>query len=412
MTYFAVRISGKPADEEHHYGHGKVESVTALAETALLFLLSAVVIWEAGQRLFGGQGHAVEASVWAFGVIIGLDRGRFLPRAPALPRRRRDIERGARSRRAAFRLRHVVVDRGAGRACAASRSAFRWADAIAALVVAVFDLRRRLAARPPHRRDPDRHRAGRRGGRISGIGRERARRGRGRAGAGAAVGTGPVRRSRASRSAARCRSTASPPSRPPSRAAIKAEMPEAEVNVTTEPRALDDETVLERVMVIARNRALAVHHVTVHAIGGTALGLARSRGRRQPDARAGARNRGRAGGRGARRARPRWSRSRPISSRCRRADLPAATRRPVRIVAVRDALTEAAARHRRSCATCTTCACARPRTARSSISTAASIRLSPYRRCTRRSMSWSARCGDFAAVKRVIGHAEPRAPKS
>ena len=33
MTYFAVRVSGKPADEEHHYGHGKVESVTALAET-------------------------------------------------------------------------------------------------------------------------------------------------------------------------------------------------------------------------------------------------------------------------------------------------------------------------------------------------------------------------------------------
>ena len=49
MTYFAVRISGKPADEEHHYGHGKVESVTALAETALLFVLSGVVIWEATQ---------------------------------------------------------------------------------------------------------------------------------------------------------------------------------------------------------------------------------------------------------------------------------------------------------------------------------------------------------------------------
>ena len=49
MTYFAVRISGKPADEEHHYGHGKVESVSALAETALLFVLSGVVIWEAAQ---------------------------------------------------------------------------------------------------------------------------------------------------------------------------------------------------------------------------------------------------------------------------------------------------------------------------------------------------------------------------
>jgi divalent metal cation (Fe/Co/Zn/Cd) transporter len=42
----------------------------------------------------------------------------------------------------------------------------------------------------------------------------------------------------------------------------------AEVTVTTEPHALDDESVLERVMVIARNRALAIHHVTVHAIEG------------------------------------------------------------------------------------------------------------------------------------------------
>src|SRR6478609_3769889 len=70
MTYFAVRVSGRPADEEHHYGHGKVESVTALAETALLFLLSGIVIWEAGHRLIGGQAHAVEATVWAFGVIV------------------------------------------------------------------------------------------------------------------------------------------------------------------------------------------------------------------------------------------------------------------------------------------------------------------------------------------------------
>src|SRR3954469_11100715 len=50
--------------------------------------------------------------------------------------------------------------------------------------------------------------------------------------------------------------------------AIRAEMPQAEVDVASEARALDNETVLERVMVIARNRALAVHHVTVHSIGG------------------------------------------------------------------------------------------------------------------------------------------------
>src|ERR1700752_5084268 len=58
LTYFAVRISGKPADAEHQYGHGKVESITALAETALLFLLTGVVIFEAVQRLIGAHAPA------------------------------------------------------------------------------------------------------------------------------------------------------------------------------------------------------------------------------------------------------------------------------------------------------------------------------------------------------------------
>src|SRR6516225_7646873 len=60
LTYFAVRISGKPADAEHQYGHGKVESVTALAETALLFLLTAIVVFEAVQRLIGARADSVE----------------------------------------------------------------------------------------------------------------------------------------------------------------------------------------------------------------------------------------------------------------------------------------------------------------------------------------------------------------
>src|SRR5437773_2351647 len=70
MTYFAVRVSDKPADEEHHYGHGKVESVSALAETALLFVLAGVVIWEAAKRLVSAQPPEVEATPWAFAVIV------------------------------------------------------------------------------------------------------------------------------------------------------------------------------------------------------------------------------------------------------------------------------------------------------------------------------------------------------
>src|SRR5487761_367040 len=69
LTYFAVRISGKPADAEHQFGHGKVESVTALAETALLFVLTAAVIFEAVQRLVAAKSHAVDATAAAFVVI-------------------------------------------------------------------------------------------------------------------------------------------------------------------------------------------------------------------------------------------------------------------------------------------------------------------------------------------------------
>src|SRR5579863_8601422 len=70
LTYVAVRVSGKPADAEHQYGHGKVESVAALAETAFLFLLSAAVIFAAAQRLLGERAYSVEATLAAFLVIV------------------------------------------------------------------------------------------------------------------------------------------------------------------------------------------------------------------------------------------------------------------------------------------------------------------------------------------------------
>ena len=84
LTYFAVRESGKPADAAHHYGHGKVESVSALIETGLLFLTSIFIIFEAGKRLIGGGGE-VEATWYAFAVmaisiVIDVYRARALRR--------------------------------------------------------------------------------------------------------------------------------------------------------------------------------------------------------------------------------------------------------------------------------------------------------------------------------------------
>lgn len=69
MTYFAVRAANKPADEDHHYGHGKYESLAALAEMVLLFVLATVVVIQSIARLRSGGGE-FEPTVLAFGVLI------------------------------------------------------------------------------------------------------------------------------------------------------------------------------------------------------------------------------------------------------------------------------------------------------------------------------------------------------
>jgi cation diffusion facilitator family transporter len=69
ITYFAVRFSDRPADAEHHYGHGKIENLSALAETVLLLVTCGWIIYEAVERLFFKQVE-VEATLAAFGVIV------------------------------------------------------------------------------------------------------------------------------------------------------------------------------------------------------------------------------------------------------------------------------------------------------------------------------------------------------
>lgn len=69
ITCLAVRISAQPADERHPYGHGKAESLAALAETVLLVVTCAWIVIEAVERLFFDAGP-VEPSWWAFGVVI------------------------------------------------------------------------------------------------------------------------------------------------------------------------------------------------------------------------------------------------------------------------------------------------------------------------------------------------------
>lgn len=266
MTYAAVRVSGKPADDEHHYGHGKIESITALAETALLFLLSGIVSWEAIKRLVWHEPHIVDANIWAFGVIAASIIIDFF-RARALTHTAKATGSEALEADAL----HFSSDLWASLAVLIGLGGVRfgiwWADSFAALVVAVlvcvagWRLGRRTIdtltdTAPAGAAEKIRKIADSISGVVA-IEQVRTR----------AVGhqnfidlvvavsrTLPLDRVNTIRGNVE--------------AALRQDIPGAELTVTTEPVALDNETVMDRIMVIARNRALAVHHVTVHQLRG------------------------------------------------------------------------------------------------------------------------------------------------
>ncbi len=84
ITYFSVRISDKPADKEHNYGHGKIENFSALIETFLLLITCAWIIYEAIGRLVSGKTH-IEVNAWSYivvisSIIIDITRSRALYR--------------------------------------------------------------------------------------------------------------------------------------------------------------------------------------------------------------------------------------------------------------------------------------------------------------------------------------------
>ena len=85
ITYFSVRISDKPADKDHHFGHGKVENLSALIETLLLLITCTWIIYEAVSRLVSGETH-IEVTYWSYivvitSIIIDINRSRMLSRA-------------------------------------------------------------------------------------------------------------------------------------------------------------------------------------------------------------------------------------------------------------------------------------------------------------------------------------------
>jgi cation diffusion facilitator family transporter len=83
LTFYAVRLSGLPPDERHPYGHGKVENLSALAETLLLAATCVWIVREGVERLLHPE--PVQAGVWgiavmAVSVAVDYSRSRMLLR--------------------------------------------------------------------------------------------------------------------------------------------------------------------------------------------------------------------------------------------------------------------------------------------------------------------------------------------
>ena len=263
VTWFAIRWSALPPDDEHTYGHAKVESVAALVETALLFLTTAWIVWEAVQRLLGAP-TPVAVTWWAMAIIaasivIDYNRSRALGRV---------AEKTSSEALEADAL-HFSSDMWSSVAVLLGLVAVWFkvpaADSIAALVVSFFvaqagwHLGKRtmgtlLDTAPEGATDKARGIVLSHAGILS-LTSLRVR----PAGPTLFISvvvevarTMPVDEMIALKNSIQSE-------------LIKA-FPRADATVTANPVALDSETVFQKVMLIASRRNLAVHHVTVQQI--------------------------------------------------------------------------------------------------------------------------------------------------
>jgi len=146
LTFFSVRVSDKPADEDHTYGHGKVENLSSFGEVILMAVSSGWIIWEAMRRILY-RPVELRHSVWPVAVVlssIGVDFWRS--------RRLRAVAKLTGSPALATDAFHfasdiwssVAVLCGLGASWVGARFGIGWlrfADPIAAVVVSLLILR-------------------------------------------------------------------------------------------------------------------------------------------------------------------------------------------------------------------------------------------------------------------------------
>ena len=265
ITWLVVRVSDRPADDEHHYGHGKIESLSALGVIAMLYVLAGGILVESWSRLSENvPPPAVSAIPF---VVLLIDIAVNFWRARALHRAARDTHSQALAADALHFASDVLGSIAVIIGLVLTVYGYRWGDAAAAIAVAVMisvlGLRlgkstiETLLDRAPEGVSEKAAAAIQAVPGVVDVERLRVR----------MVGpthfieviahvprTFPIDRVEEIKRNAQ--------------AAVSQALGDADLTFTAVPVARDNETVRERIMVIARNSGLAIHHVTVHDLGG------------------------------------------------------------------------------------------------------------------------------------------------
>lgn len=265
ITWIVVRVSDKPADAEHHYGHGKLESLSALGVIALLYILAGGIVVEAYSRLREGAAPPVLTAlpfvVLVVDIIVNFWRARALHKT-AMDTKSQALEADA-LHFASDVLGSFAVIIGLG----LTAFGYAWGDSGAAIAVAVLisilGLRlgkstiETLLDRAPDGASEKAEIAIRAIPGVVDVERLRVRMVGARHFVDATVQvprTYPIDRIDDIKRKAQD--------------AVIVALHDADLTFTAVPVARSNESVRERIMVIARNSGLAIHHVTVHDLGG------------------------------------------------------------------------------------------------------------------------------------------------
>src|ERR1700709_2116347 len=136
IPWLVVRVSDRPADEEHHYGHGKIESLSALGVIAMLYVLAGGILVESWSRLREGAPPPTLSAI-PF-IVLLIDIAVNFWRARALHRTARDTKSQALAADALHFASDVLGSIAVIIGLALSAFGYAWGDAAAAVGVAVM----------------------------------------------------------------------------------------------------------------------------------------------------------------------------------------------------------------------------------------------------------------------------------